>query len=198
MTWWGDTEATVDYAKRNVPRIIKALGADPNAVFLCGFSRARSASIISVCTTTRSRKFGPRSSRMTISMESKPGGTPLGAGPWITIAPKRRRDCVGSETVLTWSVRTGPIATPAIHPVGALGHGQLHVPISQHRTGPRCIPKRVCASGTHRSLAAETESVSDDGLGMDQRRGKRREIGYEIIVADRSTDPTTGTGELGL
>ncbi|MCM2371513.1 hypothetical protein [Aporhodopirellula aestuarii] len=38
-TWWGDEKATVEYAKRNVPRIIRQFGADPNAVFLCGFSR---------------------------------------------------------------------------------------------------------------------------------------------------------------
>lgn len=39
VTWWGDEKATVDYAKVNVPRIIEEYGADPNAVFLCGFSR---------------------------------------------------------------------------------------------------------------------------------------------------------------
>ncbi|TWU54690.1 Glycosyl hydrolases family 43 [Rubripirellula tenax] len=39
VTWWGDEEATVEYAKRNVPRIIRQFNADPNAVFLCGFSR---------------------------------------------------------------------------------------------------------------------------------------------------------------
>ncbi len=39
VTWWGDTQATVDYAKRNVPRIIAEFNADANAVFLCGFSR---------------------------------------------------------------------------------------------------------------------------------------------------------------
>ncbi|MEM7392184.1 MAG: hypothetical protein AAF492_07520 [Verrucomicrobiota bacterium] len=38
-TWWGDTAATVQYAKTNVPRIIKDYGGDTNAVFLCGFSR---------------------------------------------------------------------------------------------------------------------------------------------------------------
>lgn len=38
-TWWGDTMATVDYAKKNVPRIIREFNADPDAVFLCGFSR---------------------------------------------------------------------------------------------------------------------------------------------------------------
>jgi hypothetical protein len=39
VTWWGDENATVDYAKTNVPRIIQEFGADPNNVFLCGFSR---------------------------------------------------------------------------------------------------------------------------------------------------------------
>lgn len=39
VTWWGDEEATVEYAKVNVPRIIEAYNADPKHVFLCGFSR---------------------------------------------------------------------------------------------------------------------------------------------------------------
>lgn len=39
LNWWGDIEATVEYAKVNVPRIIEEHNADPNAVFLCGFSR---------------------------------------------------------------------------------------------------------------------------------------------------------------
>ena len=39
VTWWGDTAATVQYAKTYVPRIIEEFGGDPNAVFLCGFSR---------------------------------------------------------------------------------------------------------------------------------------------------------------
>lgn len=39
VTWWGDDQATVAYAKLNVPRIIKAYHADPRAVVLCGFSR---------------------------------------------------------------------------------------------------------------------------------------------------------------
>lgn len=39
VTWWGDEEATVRYAKTNVPRIIKQFRANSNAVFLCGFSR---------------------------------------------------------------------------------------------------------------------------------------------------------------
>jgi hypothetical protein len=38
-TWWGDDKATVEYAKVNVRRIIEEVNADPNAVFLCGFSR---------------------------------------------------------------------------------------------------------------------------------------------------------------
>ncbi len=39
VTWWGDERATVDYAKVNVPRIIREYHAEPHAVFLCGFSR---------------------------------------------------------------------------------------------------------------------------------------------------------------
>ena len=39
VKWWGNEEATVAYAKRNVPRVMKAFNADSNAVFLCGFSR---------------------------------------------------------------------------------------------------------------------------------------------------------------
>ncbi|MGI9470785.1 MAG: glycoside hydrolase family protein [Rubripirellula sp.] len=39
VTWWGDEEATVQYAKQNVSRIIQQTNADPNSVFLCGFSR---------------------------------------------------------------------------------------------------------------------------------------------------------------
>jgi len=37
--WWGDIEATVDYAKRNIPRICRDFGGDPDKVLLCGFSR---------------------------------------------------------------------------------------------------------------------------------------------------------------
>ena len=39
VRWWGDANATVAYAKRYVPEIVAQFGADPNAVFLCGFSR---------------------------------------------------------------------------------------------------------------------------------------------------------------
>lgn len=39
ITWWGDERATVEYAKVNVPRIIREFNADPDSVFLCGFSR---------------------------------------------------------------------------------------------------------------------------------------------------------------
>lgn len=39
VTWWGDEQATVDYAKRNVPRICREFGGDSSRVFLCGFSR---------------------------------------------------------------------------------------------------------------------------------------------------------------
>ncbi len=38
-TWWGDEQATIAYAKRNVPRICKEFGGDSSQVFLCGFSR---------------------------------------------------------------------------------------------------------------------------------------------------------------
>lgn len=38
-TWWGDLDATVEYAKQQVPLIIAEFNADPNNVFLCGFSR---------------------------------------------------------------------------------------------------------------------------------------------------------------
>jgi len=39
VTWWGDTAATIDYAKVNVPRIIERFNADRRTVLLCGFSR---------------------------------------------------------------------------------------------------------------------------------------------------------------
>lgn len=39
ITWWGDIDATIAYAKANVPRIIEQFHANPDAVFLCGFSR---------------------------------------------------------------------------------------------------------------------------------------------------------------
>lgn len=39
VTWWGDTAATVNYAKTYVPQIVRQYNADPNNVFLCGFSR---------------------------------------------------------------------------------------------------------------------------------------------------------------
>jgi len=38
-TWWGDEQATVAYAKTNIPRICARFGGDPARVFLCGFSR---------------------------------------------------------------------------------------------------------------------------------------------------------------
>ncbi|MCG6156478.1 hypothetical protein [Rubinisphaera margarita] len=38
-TWWGDIEATVDYAKQVVPSVCAEYHGDPEAVFLCGFSR---------------------------------------------------------------------------------------------------------------------------------------------------------------
>ena len=39
VTWWGDVEATVAYAKKNVPRICAEFGGDPGKVLVCGFSR---------------------------------------------------------------------------------------------------------------------------------------------------------------
>ncbi len=39
ITWWGDVEATVGYAKTNIPRICAEFGGDPKKVVLCGFSR---------------------------------------------------------------------------------------------------------------------------------------------------------------
>ncbi len=38
-TWWGDIDATVGYAKTNIPRICAEFGGDPKRVVLCGFSR---------------------------------------------------------------------------------------------------------------------------------------------------------------
>ena len=39
ITWWGDVEATVGYAKTNIPKICGEFGGDPRKVLLCGFSR---------------------------------------------------------------------------------------------------------------------------------------------------------------
>lgn len=39
ITWWGDVDATVGYAKTNIPRICSEYGGDPKKVVLCGFSR---------------------------------------------------------------------------------------------------------------------------------------------------------------
>jgi hypothetical protein len=39
ITWWGDEDATVAYAKTCIPRIMKQYQVDPNKVILCGFSR---------------------------------------------------------------------------------------------------------------------------------------------------------------
>lgn len=38
-TWWGDIDATVGYAKTNIPRICAEFGGDPQKAVLCGFSR---------------------------------------------------------------------------------------------------------------------------------------------------------------
>ena len=39
VTWWGDVEATVGYAKTNLLRICAEFGGDAKRVVLCGFSR---------------------------------------------------------------------------------------------------------------------------------------------------------------
>jgi hypothetical protein len=39
LTWWGESDATVDYCKKTVARIVKEYGGDPDAVILAGFSR---------------------------------------------------------------------------------------------------------------------------------------------------------------
>jgi hypothetical protein len=39
VTWWGDKQATVDYCKKNLPRICEQFGGDPKSIFICGFSR---------------------------------------------------------------------------------------------------------------------------------------------------------------
>lgn len=39
VTWWGDRQATIDYCKTNLPRILKDFGGDPDNVLICGFSR---------------------------------------------------------------------------------------------------------------------------------------------------------------
>jgi hypothetical protein len=39
VTWWGDRERTIDYCKKNVPRICRSFGGDPARTFVCGFSR---------------------------------------------------------------------------------------------------------------------------------------------------------------
>lgn len=38
-TWWGDLDATVAYAKTEIPRVCAEYGGDPRKVVLCGFSR---------------------------------------------------------------------------------------------------------------------------------------------------------------
>jgi hypothetical protein len=39
VTWWGDTQLTIDYCKLNLPRICATFGGDRDNVFVCGFSR---------------------------------------------------------------------------------------------------------------------------------------------------------------
>gem|GEM_PF-5699594 len=39
LKWWGDPKATVEYCKQTVPKICEQYNADPEAVFVAGFSR---------------------------------------------------------------------------------------------------------------------------------------------------------------
>ena len=39
VTWWGYRQATIDYCKKNLPRICGDFGGDPESIFICGFSR---------------------------------------------------------------------------------------------------------------------------------------------------------------
>ena len=39
VRWWGDRQATIDYCKTSLPRILEAFGGDPDNVFIIGFSR---------------------------------------------------------------------------------------------------------------------------------------------------------------
>lgn len=39
LTWWGNEEATIAYAKKIVPQVIADYGINPDQVILCGFSR---------------------------------------------------------------------------------------------------------------------------------------------------------------
>lgn len=39
IRWWGDEKLTIEYAKRNVPRICEQYGGNSEKVLLCGFSR---------------------------------------------------------------------------------------------------------------------------------------------------------------
>ena len=39
VRWWGDKQATIEYCKKNLPRICEQYSGDPDNVFICGFSR---------------------------------------------------------------------------------------------------------------------------------------------------------------
>lgn len=39
VTWWGDRQATIEYCKKNLPRICEQFGGDRKRIFICGFSR---------------------------------------------------------------------------------------------------------------------------------------------------------------
>jgi len=39
VQWWGDRKATVEYCKKNLPRICDQFGGDRKNLYICGFSR---------------------------------------------------------------------------------------------------------------------------------------------------------------
>jgi hypothetical protein len=39
IKWWGDRQATIDYCKTNLPRVLRDFGGDPDNVVIVGFSR---------------------------------------------------------------------------------------------------------------------------------------------------------------
>lgn len=39
IRWWGDRQATIDYCKINLPRVLEDFGGDPDNVVIVGFSR---------------------------------------------------------------------------------------------------------------------------------------------------------------
>ncbi len=39
VLWWGNRDATIEYCKKELPRILEQYGGDKQNVFVCGFSR---------------------------------------------------------------------------------------------------------------------------------------------------------------